>query len=353
VVLAHQHGKPGVDNLPATDLATLRDDPNRYIRLPATEFYRTLARLHDVIMQATMTFWHRNGLRYAFLPITTNAVSSPMGLGSDSSPVGIILGGVATHLADSMQFFLEYACRFGGAGAYYVMPSFRGECADETHLSQFTHCEAELRGDLDDVIDAVQGYLVFLAGSIVDEFHAEPAALAGGLAHVAALVEGGDAAFTRMTFDEAARLLGDDVRYIREVTSGARTLTRAGERELIARRGGFVWVTHWDHLAVPFYQRLLPGDQPRAANADLLFGPGEVVGAGERHATGADVRAALTLHRVTDADYGWYVALKDAYPMETAGFGLGVDRLLMWVTGHDDIRDLQMLLRDNGVIHVP
>lgn len=353
MVLASSPGRP---NLPTADIRMLRDHPDRFICLPATRFYRTMIRLHDVVMQATMTFWRSNGLRYAFLPITTNAASSPMGLGSDSSPVSVTLAGVDTYLADSMQFFLEYACRFGGAGVYYVMPSFRGERADATHLSQFTHCEAEIRGSLDDMIDAVQCYIVSLATTIATEFDADPAALPGGLAHIAALADSGPAAFTRMTFDEAARMLGDDPRYIREVAPQARTLTRAGERELIARGGGFVWVTHWDHLAVPFYQRLLPGargGRPLAANADLLFGPGEVVGAGERHVTGADVRAALALHQVADADYGWYAALKDAYPMATAGFGLGVDRFLMWVTGHDDIRDLQLLVRDNGVAHVP
>jgi asparaginyl-tRNA synthetase len=342
--------------LSKVDLRSLRADPDRFIHLPATEFYRTMIRLHDVVMQATMTFWHGYGLRYAFLPITTNAASSPMGLGSDSSPVTVTIAGVGTHLADSMQFFLEYACRFGGTGAYYVMPSFRGERADATHLSQFMHCEAELRGDLNDVIDAVERYLVYLASAIVAEFDSDPDALPSGLGHVFALAERGGNAFTRMTFDEAARMLGDDRRYVRDLARQARTLTRAGERELIARHGDFVWVTHWDHLAVPFYQRLLPCERSgrlRAANADLLFGPGEVVGAGERHITGTDVRSALAVHQIANADYGWYAALKDTYPMVTAGFGLGVDRFLMWVTGHDDIRDLQLLLRDNGVAHVP
>lgn len=46
------------------------------------------------------------------LPITTGSISSPMGLGSDSIPVKIQLGGRDTYLADSMQFALEYGCRF-------------------------------------------------------------------------------------------------------------------------------------------------------------------------------------------------------------------------------------------------
>jgi asparaginyl-tRNA synthetase len=333
------------------DIAASRTNPNRFLQLPSLPFYRTLIQLHDVIMRTTIDFWHRRGLRYAMLPLTTNAVSSPMGLGSDSRPVSVTVGAVPTYLADSMQFFLEYACRFGGAGSFYVMPSFRGEDTDDSHLSQFTHCEVEIGGGLDDIMSAVQRYLTSMAAAIVTDVGAELPEHA--LARVVALANQGDSAFVRLTFDEAARLLDHDPRHVREVAPGARSLTRAGERELIANQGGFVWVTHWDHLAVPFYQRLLPGSRPRACNADLLFGPGEVVGAGERHATGDEVRTALRTHHVEEADYAWYVALKDRYPLATAGFGLGVERLLMWVTGHRDIRDMQLLLRDNGVAHVP
>ncbi len=65
------------------------------------------------------------------LPITTGSISSPMGLGSDSIPVKIQLGGRDTYLADSMQFALEYGCRFFENGVWYIMPSFRGESEDK------------------------------------------------------------------------------------------------------------------------------------------------------------------------------------------------------------------------------
>ena len=123
-------------------------------------------------------------------------------------------------------------------------------------------------------------------------------------------------------------------------------MTRAGERELMARCGEFLWLTHWDSLAVPFYQAI--GDNGRAINADLLFGPGEVVGAGQRHTDGQQVLAALAAHDVDPEPYRWYVSMKQAAPMTTAGFGLGVERFLMWLLCHDDIRDLQLWPRANG-----
>ncbi|GAA2552195.1 hypothetical protein GCM10010435_23080 [Winogradskya consettensis] len=49
--------------------------------------------------------------------------------------MAVDLFGQKTYVADSMQFMLEYACRFSDSGAWYLMPRFRGEDADETHLN--------------------------------------------------------------------------------------------------------------------------------------------------------------------------------------------------------------------------
>lgn len=45
--------------------------------------------------------------------------------------------------------------------------------------------------------------------------------------------------------------------------------------------------------------------------------------------------------------------MKDSFPLKTAGYGMGVERFLLWVLGHDDIRDLQILPRFNGQSVVP
>lgn len=262
------------------------------------------------------------------------------------------MGEVDTFLADSMQFFLEYSCRFGGPGAYYVMPSFRGEPTDARHLSQFMHSEVELVGVLDDLLDAAESYVAHLGAAVVERFADRSQLFPAGLDHVKDLAE--RRPFTRLTFADAAELLHDVPSAVRWVADGARTLTPLGEQALVERLGGLVWVTHWDHIAVPFYQRLVDGgDRPLAANADLITTAGEVLGAGERHHTGDQVRAALALHQIETGPYDWYLRMKDEYPLGTAGFGLGVERFLMWVLGHDDIRDLQLVSRDNQVGHVP
>ncbi|MCI3899800.1 amino acid--tRNA ligase-related protein [Streptomyces spectabilis] len=327
-----------------------RPATDRFIKIMDDPFYRTLIDLQDLLTVRTASFWHQRQVKALHLPITTGSVSSPMGLGSDSSPVAVDLFGQHTYLADSMQFMLEYGCRFNPRGAWYLMPSFRGEDADETHLNQFFHSEAEIEGGLDDVVAVVEDYLRTLARAVLDALGDEVAAQAGGTGHLAHMTD--LTTFPRMTLDEAIRHLGPDPLAV-EVADGWRTLTRHGERRLMAEVSPVLWVTHFDHLSVPFYQGYGDPDRRTSLSADLLFGVGEVVGAGERHTTGEQVRTALAQHGVAEADYQWYVDMKDARPMRTAGFGLGVERWLLWVLNRWDIRELQLAPRLNGVAIAP
>lgn len=324
-------------------------DPRRFLRLVDDPWFRLVVALQDRVSVATTGFWSARGLRTMHLPVTTHAVSSPMGLGSDSLPVRVDLFGVPTYLADSMQFMLEYGCRLWPSGVYYVMPSFRGEAADPTHLCQFFHSEAEIPGGLDDVIAVAGEYLRHLCVDLLDALGPELAAVVGDVRHVEALAGGQQP--VRLTFDEACAQLDDGL--VRTDEGGWRTLTRAGELALLDRHGAPVWVTHFDHLAVPFYQAYADPAGRSAANADLLLGLGELIGAGQRHTDAASAEAALAHHGVDAEPYRWYLDLKAERPMPTSGFGMGVERFLAWVLRHDDVRDLQVLPRVNGVACVP
>jgi asparaginyl-tRNA synthetase len=326
-------------------------DPERFLRLIGDPWFALVVALQDRVTVTTVNHWSSKGLRTMHLPITTHAISSPMGLGSDSSPVEIDLFGVPTYLADSMQFMLEYGCRLWPDGAYYVMPSFRGETADESHLCQFFHSEVELPGPLDDVVAAAEGYLQALCVDILAVLAGPLAEHVGDISHIEAVAT--VPKFERVTFDHAARELGADVRFVTQSSEGWRTLTRAGERRLMEIVGGPTWVTHFDHLAVPFYQAYADTDGRIAANADLLLGLGEVIGSGERHADGDGVRAALAQHGVAADPYSWYVDMKARCPKITSGFGMGIERFLAWVLRHDDVRDLQVLPRFNGEMTIP
>ncbi len=318
-------------------------DTDDFLRVLLSPWHRLVIELGDVLTRATVEFSHRAGLRATHLPLTTRTVTCPTGVGSDSEPVPVDVGGIQTFLADSAQFLLEYGCRLAPGGCYCILPSFRAEKPDATHLSQFVHSEAEIPGGLDDLIAHVEAYVRFLAARILHESGSVLADAIGDVGHLERMA-GSDGAFARLTFREAVSLLSDDPGFLNGA-GGAWAITRRGEQRLLDVAGEFVWITHFDHLSVPFFQAFADDGHRSACNADLLFGVGEVVGGGERHATGTDVRTALRLHKVPESDYSWYARMKDRLPMRTSGFGLGMERFLLWVLRHEDIRDIPFVSR--------
>ncbi|HBP51332.1 TPA: asparaginase [Candidatus Shapirobacteria bacterium] len=312
-----------------------------------SRWYKSLCIIQDEFTRATSDFYREKGIRFFHFPITTGSISSPMGLGSDSTPVKIQIDGVETYLADSMQFFLEYACRLNKEGAYYIAPSFRGEKADKRHLSQFLHSEAEIPGGLDDVIELCQNYLSYLVNHLLSKCEKEIVDIAGDVNHLTNFLEIAKS-IPRCTFDEAVKILDNSPLYVTD-NGMFRTINSAGEKQLIGHFNGYVWLTNFDHMAVPFYQKFDPKDETKALNADLLMGIGETIGSGQRHSNGEEVKKALNIHDVDKKPYEWYIYMKEKYPIQTSGFGMGIERFILWLLKHDDIRDCQLLPRFNGI----
>ena len=292
-----------------------------------------------------------------------------MGLGSDSKPIHIEILGQDTYLADSMQFSLEYALRLEQSlkGAYYVGCSFRREDLDPMHLNQFYHIECELRGTLNDGIEVAERYIVAVTQAIREKNKDIIRAIAGTIDHVDGLLSQHKkhaGHFPRITLDDALALgeIADNKTaweyVVADDHSKGRALTRIGERLLIQKFNGAVWLTHMDHLSVPFYQAFSSQENTsKALCADFLLGPGEVLGLGQRHANPDEVRRALKMHEVPIEKYEWYLNIRDAETggtaMQTTGWRMGMERYLAWITKHDDIRDIAIIPRMKGMRFAP
>jgi asparaginyl-tRNA synthetase len=327
------------------------EERGSFLERARSPWYALVADLQDVVLRTTAEFSLDRGVRNLHLPVTTRTITCPSGLGSDAAPVPVTVSGVSTYLADSMQFLLEYGCRVTPSGCYVVLPSFRAETPDKRHLSQFTHSEAEIPGRLADVISYVEDYVKALAAAMLDEYGGRLAAAVGDISHLERMAAHAGP-FPRVTFAEAVRMLEGENGCIYQQGSWRR-LTHRGELELMRRVGEFVWVSHFDHLAVPFYQGFQDSDGLTATNADLLFGIGEVVGLGERHTGSETLRKAIASHEVTESDYAWYLQMKHELPMVTSGFGMGVERFLLWVLRHDDIRNIPLVPREDETLAWP
>jgi asparaginyl-tRNA synthetase len=323
------------------------NDPERHLEAVfSTEWYRLITRLTADFTTSSMTFFGRRNIDPMLSPVTTQAVSSPMGLGSDSLPVKIHLNGSVTFLADSMQFHLEALLRLGFQGVYYIMPTFRGEDHDARHLNQFFHVESEICGTLEDVQLLIEEYVRHLAQTLLTSPRvADVCRIAGSLNHVEAVANGGG--FSKISYVSAQSFLEGISGALCDV-DGYPVITSVGEQVLIDRFGDALWLMNPPAAIVPFYQKLLSGGAAAAADL-LLTGVGEVVGCGARHIDDISVREALLSHRVDEEAYSWYLWMKHHRPLETAGFGLGVERFLCWALRHNDVRDIHPMVRLKGV----
>jgi len=289
---------------------TWKDLETHYIKALDSDWYRLLLKLENLLSVETMKFYEKKGISAIHLPVTTGSISSPMGRGSDSTPVKINLEGVQTYLADSMQFLLEYGCRLTEKGVYYIMPSFRGEKADERHLCQFYHSEAEIKGNLKDVMNLIEQYIKYLSKQVVKKLGTEIGAMIGDISHIEKIANY-KGHFPTLTFDQAEKELKkhhpNDIEKFIEYNDGWRNITHKGEQEIMKYHDGIVWIKNYDILTVPFYQKFDQRIKGTTKNADLLMGIGETVGCGERHDNYEEIIESLKIHNVSEDEYKWYI----------------------------------------------
>ncbi|MBD9653120.1 asparagine synthetase A [Ensifer sp. ENS09] len=347
----------GTSNLKHSDTDLIRppgswrQPENHLSQLMNSPWYRLIHEVRCSIDIETRAFFQGFGADNLHVPITTGSVSSPMGLGSDSLPVRAIIQGKEVYLADSLQFLLELGVRIAKRPVYYISSSFRGEDVDTTHLAEFSHSEVEIEGGLDDIIELGGKYVSHLAQTLLEKCERQVLESAGSLAHLqhVASLKGN---FPRLRHSDALELLRFAPEATKELLPGVMTMTRAGEHQIMAVVGSPVWISHMPRMSCPFYQRPEEGTQA-CLSADLLLGPGEILGAGERCHNFQSTERSIADHDVDPIPYHWYLEMKKVSPLRTAGFGLGIERFIMWALDVGDIRDCCLWLRKHGEVINP
>jgi asparaginyl-tRNA synthetase len=100
----------------------------------------------------------------------------------------------------------------------------------------------------------------------------------------------------------------------------------------------------------PFYMRTNDDGKTVAAMDVLVPGIGEIVGGSQREERLELLLENMKRHGVSEEDYSWYVDLRRFGSVPHAGFGLGFERLLMFITGMGNIRDVIPFARTPGSI---
>ena len=103
-----------------------------------------------------------------------------------------------------------------------------------------------------------------------------------------------------------------------------------------------LFVERWPAKAKSFYMEPVPGDPSRVLAADLILpeGYGELIGGSQRiHDVGL-LEKRIREHELPVDAFGWYLDLRRHGTVPHSGFGLGLERLLTWLTGGHHLREV-------------
>ena len=334
---------------------------------PRTNTFLAAYRVRSACAFAIHKFFNEEGFVYAHTPLITGSDAEGAGemfhvttLDPNDLPLtedGKVdysqdFFGKQTSLTVSGQ--LEAECMATAFGKVYTFgPTFRAERSYTTrHAAEFWMIEPEVAfADLEDDMELAEKMLKYVFAYILENCKNElaffEAHLASGLTERLQKIVDSD--FARVTYTEAVSILEKAKDKFSYPVFWGCDLQTEHERYLTEEVFGKpLFVTDYPKEIKAFYMRM-NDDQKTVAAMDLLVpGIGEIVGGSQR-----EERLPLLLDRIKELgldeeQYSWYLDLRRFGSCRHAGFGLGFERLVMYVTGIGNIRDVLPFPRTTG-----
>ena len=240
------------------------------------------------------------------------------------------------YLAQSGQLYAEAGAMALGK-VYTFGPTFRAEKSKtRRHLLEFWMIEPEVAFlDHEGNLRLQEEFVSYLVGRVLEERAAELEMLGRDPEKLRPASEGG---YERITYDDALEYLasrGEKVEWGEDF--GAPHETMLGERSEKP-----IFVEKWPAKAKAFYMEPVPGDPERVLAADLILpeGYGELIGGSQRIHDAALLEQRIREHGLPMEAFGWYLDLRRHGSVPHSGFGLGLERLLTWLTGGHHLREV-------------
>ncbi|MEY5045680.1 MAG: hypothetical protein RL713_905 [Bacteroidota bacterium] len=392
-ILVESQGKGQSVELKATTIEVLGDsDPEKYPLQPkkhSLEFLREIAhlrfrtntfgsvfRVRHALAFAIHEFFHKKGFLYMHTPIITASDAEGAGemfrvttLPFDNPPRNEEGGidfkedffGKSTNLTVSGQLEGELgATAFGEI--YTFGPTFRAENSNTTrHLAEFWMIEPEMAfHDLEDNMNLAESFirhiikfamennmedLQFLDQRLAEEEKQLPADKRSEMGLIEKLKFVVDNDFERITYTEAIDILLNSPAYKKkkfqyEVKWGI-DMQSEHERYLVERHFKKpVIVTNYPKDIKAFYMRQNDDGKTVAAMDILAPGIGEIVGGSQREERLDKLVARMKDMHIPEEELWWYLDTRKFGTVPHAGFGLGFERMVLFVTGMTNIRDV-------------
>ena len=334
---------------------------------PRTNLFSAVFRIRSVAAFAIHSFFQERGFVYVNTPLITGSDCEGAGemfrvttLDPKNPPLtedGEVdwsqdFFGKMTSLTVSGQLNGEtYAMAFGSI--YTFGPTFRAENSNTTrHAAEFWMIEPEIAfADLEDDMDLAEDMLKYVIRKVLDTCTQEIEFLTNfvdkGLKERLELVASSD--FARVSYTEAVELLKNaDAEFKYPVYWGC-DLQTEHERYLTEKQFGKpVFVTDYPKEIKAFYMRLNDDGKTVAAADCLAPGIGEIIGGSQREERLDVLEKRMEELGLDKSGYDWYLDLRRFGGTRHAGFGLGFERLIMYLTGVGNIRDVIPFPRTTG-----
>jgi len=236
------------------------------------------------------------------------------------------------YLTQSSQFYLE-ALIYSLEKVYTIAPSFRAEKSrTRRHLTEFWHAEAEVAwAHLEDILKVEEELITHVVKGVLENAREELDTLRRDVKPL----ERVKPPFPRISYDEAIEILKSKGFRI----EWGEDLGADEERALTLEFDKPVFIIGYPETVKAFYHKNDPKRPEVTLSADLLApeGYGEIIGGGERIENEEELIEKIIRFGLEPKNYEWYIDLRRYGSVPHSGFGLGVDRLVMWICGLDHI----------------
>ncbi len=300
---------------------------NRHLWIRSTEM-RDILNVRSTVFGAIHEFFRKEGYKEFQSPILTPLACEG---GATLFPVEYFDDHV--YLTQSWQLYAE-AGIFGTGDIYTIAPSFRAEKSrTPRHLTEYWHAEVEgLWHDLDDIIELGEGLVLHIVDRVLEENEEELERLEVDLDYLKGL----EAPFPIITYEEAVSKLqeeGIDVTY-------GEDFGVPEEKKLTSLFDKPVFVTHYPKEIKAFYMKRAGEDDTKVLGYDLMVPHvGELIGGSVRETDVDSMIRRLEEGGEDPSIYDWFLDTRRYGSVPHAGYGLGIERVIMWLCDLDHIRD--------------
>lgn len=254
------------------------------------------------------------------------------------------------YLSQSAQLYLE-AMIFSLGPVWSLTSSFRAEKSRTIrHLAEFSHLEAEAPWvELEDILKIQEQLVSYIIQNVLRERTDSFIFLKRDITDLKKI----EPPFDRMSYKKAIEVLQSKQLEVTE-QNGSRRIIKWGddlsidsERELTKDVTKPIFIVGYPIQVKPFYVREDPQNQGIGLTADLLAPNsfGEITSGGNREDNIISIKNRMEKEGLNPELYKWYLDLRKYGSVPHGGFGLGIERLVRWITNLEDIKDTVLFPR--------